>query len=174
MGNAIVTPGLVTPGTFCVPADGEPRRKHLGLYSCARACCHIRSPVESPLAERLFCFMRMPCCLSLAISLLLVGCGEQSSPPAPATNANTSGSSPLNAPADYVGALGKAQQTAVKTVDTTSLNQAIQMFNVDKGRYPKDLNELVTEKYIPKLPAAPFGMKLDYDAASGQVKVVKQ
>ena len=59
-------------------------------------------------------------------------------------------------------------------MDTTSLNQAIQMFNVDKGRYPKDLNELVAEKYVPKLPAAPIGTKLEYDATAGKVKVVKQ
>jgi len=73
-----------------------------------------------------------------------------------------------------VGALGKAQQTAVKTVDTASLNQAIQMFNVENGRNPKDLNELVEKKFIPKIPAAPYGMKLEYDAATGKVKVVKQ
>jgi hypothetical protein len=112
--------------------------------------------------------------LSLSASLLLAGCGEQSNPPAPAANTNSSSTSPLDAPAGYLGALGKAQQSAVKTVDTTSLNQAIQMFNVDKGRYPKDLNELVTEKYVPKLPAAPFGTKLEYDADAGKVKVVKQ
>ena len=118
--------------------------------------------------------MKMPLLLSITASLLLIGCGEQPDKTPPATNTSSSGSSPLNAPANYVGALGKAKQAAEKTVDTASLNQAIQMFNVDKGRNPKDLNELVTEKYIPKLPAAPYGMKLDYDAASGKVKVVKQ
>ena len=80
----------------------------------------------------------------------------------------------MSAPADYVGALGKAQQLAVKTVDTTSLNQAVQMFNVENGRNPKDLNELVEKKFIPSSPAAPDGMKLEYDAADGKVKVVKQ
>jgi hypothetical protein len=119
--------------------------------------------------------MKMPFFyLSLGAGLLLAGCGEQSSQPGPATNTTSSGTSPLEAPAGYVGALGKAQQTAVKTVDTTSLNQAIQLFNVDKGRNPKDLNELVSEKYIPKLPAAPYGMKIEYDAVAGKVKVVKQ
>jgi hypothetical protein len=113
-------------------------------------------------------------CLSLAASLLLIGCGESSNQPAQATNGATSGSSPLSAPADYVGALGKAQQAAVKTVDTTSLNQAIQLFNVENGRNPKDLNELVEKKFIPKIPDAPHGMKLDYDATAGKVKVVKQ
>ena len=113
-------------------------------------------------------------CLSLAASLFLTGCGDSSDKPAQPTNGAASGSSPLSAPADYVGALGKAQQAAVKTVDTTSLNQAIQMFNVENGRNPKDLNELVEGKFIPKIPAAPYGMKLEYDAAAGKVKVVKQ
>src|ERR1035437_6497376 len=103
-------------------------------------------------------------CFSVAASLFLVGCGESSNKPAQPTNGAASGSSPLSAPADYVGALGKAQQTAVKTVDITSLNQAIQMFNVDQGRNPKDLNEL--KKFYPKLPAAPIGMKLEYDATA--------
>jgi len=113
-------------------------------------------------------------CFSLAASLLLIGCGESSDKPVQTTNGAASGSSPLSAPADYIGALGKAQQTAVKTVDTTSLNQAIQMFNVDQGRNPKDLNELVEKKFIPKLPDAPRGMKLEYDATAGKVTVVKQ
>ena len=54
----------------------------------------------------------------------------------------------MQAPADYVNGLGRAQQNAAKTVDVASLNQAISMFQVDKARYPKDLDELVTEKYI--------------------------
>ena len=107
--------------------------------------------------------------LSLVFGAVLTGC-DKGEPPKP----ETGGTTPLNAPADYLGALGKAHQAAIKTVDTSSLNQAIQMFNVEKGRYPKDLDELVTEKYLPKLPAAPYGMKLVYDAAAGKVKVVKQ
>jgi hypothetical protein len=45
---------------------------------------------------------------------------------------------------------------------------------VDQGRYPKDLNELVSEKFIPRIPDAPAGMKIVYDANAGTVKVVKQ
>ena len=113
-------------------------------------------------------------CLPVAASLVLVGCGGSSDKPAQPTNGAAGGSSPLSAPADYVGALGKAQQIAVKTVDTTSLNQAIQLFNVDQGRYPKDLNELVEKKFFPKIPDAPRGMKLEYDATAGKVTAVKQ
>ena len=118
--------------------------------------------------------MKLSFCLSLTACLLLIGCGGSSDKPPQPTNGATGGSSPLSAPADYVGALGKAQQTAVKTVDTTSLNQAIQLFNVEHGRNPKDLNELVEKKFIPKLPDAPRGMKLEYDATAGKVTVVKQ
>ncbi len=108
-----------------------------------------------------------------AAALVLAACGDNKTTTATPTN-STSSSSPLNAPADYLGAMGKAQQSAVKTVDTTSLNKAIQLFNVDQGRNPKDLDELVQKKYIPKLPEAPNGMKLVYDANAGTVKVQKQ
>ena len=120
--------------------------------------------------------MKTPFYVAITAGLLLAGCGGESDKSATATATNTasSGSTPLSAPADYVGALGKAKQIAEKTVDTATLNQAIQMFNVEKGRYPKDLNELVAEKYIPTIPAAPYGMKLEYDATAGKVKVVKQ
>src|SRR5207253_1762327 len=80
--------------------------------------------------------------LFLAASGFLVsGCGDKSGASASGTNASSGSSTPATAPADYVGALGKGQRNAIKTVDTASLNQAIQMFNVDKGRNPKDLNE---------------------------------
>ena len=56
----------------------------------------------------------------------------------------------------------------------TRLTQAIQLFNAQEGRNPKDLNELVEKKYIGQIPDAPYGMKIVYDATAGQVKVVKQ
>ena len=106
--------------------------------------------------------------------LLLTGCGDNSSKStSTATNASSSGS-PLSAPGDYISALGKGQKDAVKTIDTTSINKAVELFNVDQGRNPKDLNELVEKKYLPQIPAAPLGSKLVYDASSGKVSVVKQ
>jgi hypothetical protein len=53
------------------------------------------------------------------------------------------------------------------------LNEAVQLFNTQEGRLPKDLNELVPN-YVAKLPAAPYGYKIIYDATSGVVTVVKQ
>ena len=120
-----------------------------------------------------------PCfLLGVAGLTLLLGCSEKtaqtsSSGTNSAASTNSSGSL-LDAPTDYLRAAGKGQQNAVKTVDTVSLNQAIQLFNIDKGRNPADLNELVKEHYIPQIPPAPYGTKLAYDSASGKVSVVKQ
>lgn len=111
--------------------------------------------------------------LAVCVAVSLVSCSKESSPQIQSTNAPTSSTTP-DAPGGYLGGLAKGQQNAVKTVDTASLNQAIQLFHVDKGRFPKDLNELVAEKFIPKIPDAPVGMKIVYDAGSGTVKVVKQ
>jgi hypothetical protein len=114
--------------------------------------------------------------LLLAPLLLAAGCGDNSNKPATpgGTNATAADGSPLNAPADYLRGLASGKQSAVKTVDTTSLDKAIQLFNVDRGRNPKDLDELAQQKYIPKIPDAPYGMKLVYDADAGTVKVVPQ
>ena len=112
--------------------------------------------------------------LSIVSSLLLASCSQKADKPAATTNTTASDSSPLTAPVQYLGAAAKAQQNAVKTVDKASLNQAIQQFNVDHGRNPKDLNELVEQKYIAKTPAAPYGSKIVYDLNSGEVKIVKE
>src|SRR6266536_3112052 len=106
--------------------------------------------------------MKILCLVSLAVGLFLVGCGDSSSKSASSTNAPTGGSL-VTAPVDYLDAAAKAKQKAVATIETTSLDKAIQMFNVQKGRNPKDLNELVTEKYISQIPAAPYGSRIDYD-----------
>lgn len=110
----------------------------------------------------------------IGVGLLLIGCGDKSSSTSSGTNTASSSGNPLDAPGDYLKAAAKGQQSAVKVVDTTSLNQAIQLFNVDKGRNPKDLNELVEQKFIPKIPEVPYGHKLVYDAGAGKVTVVKQ
>ena len=111
---------------------------------------------------------------SLLLVVLLLGCEQKSQSSGGGTTNTSSGGSVLTAPVDYLRAAGKAQQSAVKTVDTTSLNQAIQLFNVEKGRNPKDLDELVREKFIPQIPAAPYGTRLVYDAGAGKVSVVKE
>jgi hypothetical protein len=108
--------------------------------------------------------------MACVISLLGTGCGKKEGTEAKSTNAV--GSNPLNAPTDYLGAIGKAKQSSEKTIDAISINQAISLFHATEGRFPKDLNELVAEKYMPKVPEAPYGMKIVYDANRGQVQIV--
>jgi len=110
----------------------------------------------------------------LVAVLFLTGCGEKSSTSASGTNSATSSSNPLDAPGNYLKAVADSKQSAVKTVDVTSIKKAIDMFNVDQGRNPRDLQELVEKKYLPQVPAAPFGSKLVYDANAGTVEVAKQ
>ena len=108
----------------------------------------------------------------LLAGLLVSGCGKDASSASGTTGSSSSGN-PLTAPADYLGAAGKAKNTADKTVATAGINQAIKMFSAEMGTMPKSLNELVPS-YLPSIPPAPTGMKYDYDPKMGVVKVVPQ
>jgi hypothetical protein len=54
------------------------------------------------------------------------------------------------------------------------LTQAVNLFQVSEGRFPKDLNELVSSGHIARIPDAPYGQKIQYNPTNGQVTVVKQ
>lgn len=109
--------------------------------------------------------------LSIA-GLVWCGCNNDSKPSGKATN--SSSQNPITAPVDYLGAVGQAHKAAVKTLGTVSIDQGIKVFFDQEGRYPKSLDELVTSKTLPKLPAPPNGMKFSYDPATGVVKAVPQ
>ena len=112
------------------------------------------------------------CFLAVACSLFC-GCdNKDTTPPPKATNSTAATGNPLTAPVDYLGAVGKARERSIKTIDTVSLNQNIQLFYAQEGRFPKSLDELVEQKYLPSLPAAPYGMKIQYNPATGKVDVV--
>ena len=110
----------------------------------------------------------------LALVLVLVGCGDKSNSTPSGANSTASSGNPLDAPGDYLKSAVKAQRDANMTLDTNSLTKAIDLFNVDKGRNPKDLDELVKEHYIPTVPKPPFGTKIVYDSQSGRVNIVKE
>jgi hypothetical protein len=105
-------------------------------------------------------------CILIAAAALLAGCGNKSGS---GTQVNTA----TNGFGGYVKGMGEAQRNADKTIDVSSITKAIQLFYVQEGRYPKDLQELVPN-YMPKIPDAPYGYKIDYDAVKGEVKVVKE
>lgn len=111
--------------------------------------------------------------ISIAVAALLAGCGGKtgSTPQASNTASTNSVNTATNGFGGYVKSLGEAQKSANKTIDVSYINQALQLFNVQEGRYPKTLQELVPN-YVAKIPDAPIGSKLVYDPASGTVKVV--
>jgi hypothetical protein len=115
----------------------------------------------------------------IVTGMLLTGCGKnKSSPNLQGTNTSqttntTDSAHPAPSSVDYLGTLMRADKSAVKTIDVSYLNEAVQLFNTQEGRLPKDLNDLVPN-YVGKLPATPYGTKLDYDPNTGVVKVVPQ
>jgi hypothetical protein len=107
--------------------------------------------------------------LSVAVGLLLAGCGKSST----ATKTFNAVSNVVDAPVNYLGAVVQAQKYAEKQIDLAYVNQAIQQFNAGEGRYPTNLQEMVPN-YLAEVPQAPYGYKVVYDANTGTIKVVKQ
>jgi len=105
---------------------------------------------------------------AFAAVLLVTGCGDGSK------GTDSGGGNPVTAPVDYLDAIHKGQQSAVKTLDIAAITQAIQMFQVEHGRNPKDLNELVQTRHLARIPEAPAGSKIVYDPATGQVRIVRE
>src|SRR5215471_18600893 len=92
------------------------------------------------------------------MSLLLAGCSKkQETAAAPKTNDASSGN-PLTAPVDYLGAVARGKKISEKTINSTSLSKAIELFYAQEDRFPNDLNELVTKHYIGSIPPPAPGM----------------
>jgi hypothetical protein len=117
---------------------------------------------------------------SMVAALFLAGCGGSSnSNNSSATNnvaTNTTAKSDSGNPAtvapNYLGAVAQAEKYSENKIDLAYVSQAIQQFNAAEGRYPKTLQELVPN-YLAKVPEAPSGYKILYDANAGTVKIVK-
>jgi len=108
--------------------------------------------------------------LLLVAGLLFFGCGKKEA----AKPETSSGGNPITAPVDYLGAVAKAKKSTEATVETVGLQKTIDLFQAQEGRLPKDLKELVGPGYLSSLPAPPPGMKFDYSATTGQLKIVPQ
>ena len=117
--------------------------------------------------------MRTTSLILLVAAVAISGCGRSGSDSSQSTNSTSSGN-PVTAPLDYLEAVGNAKQRSIATIDVASLTQAIQMFNVSEGRFPTDLNELVSKGYMSRIPDAPYRQKIVYDPTTGEVKVVPQ
>jgi hypothetical protein len=99
-----------------------------------------------------------------ATVLALAGCtGGSSNSNTPATNTTSSSSSPFV----------QSQVYAQQKIDLASLNQAVQQYHATEGHFPDNLQELAPN-YVEKVPPAPAGYTINYDANSGAVSLAKQ
>ncbi len=118
--------------------------------------------------------MKLPAGSSLVIlsaTLALAGCGNNQGGGSAQTNGATA---QPTASGNYLDTLANSRDRAVGVVDLASINQAIQVFDANEGHYPRDLEELVTNKLIGEIPPTPRGKKLDYNPATGEIKLVDQ
>jgi hypothetical protein len=109
----------------------------------------------------------------ITAAALGAGCNDAAQPAGNKTTPESSGN-PATAPADYLKSAADSQKRAVKTIDKTAINKAIETFYVQEGRFPKDLYELVEKGFMKKIPEPPFGMELRYDTNSGIVTIKKK
>lgn len=109
--------------------------------------------------------------ITLAVLALLPGCGKKEQAKKAEDDSALSGN-PAMAPLDYLAAQGKAKQHAEKTITAAELTSAIQKFAAIEDRYPRDLNELVQQRYLQAAPTAPAGKVWAYNPQTGLVKLV--
>lgn len=110
--------------------------------------------------------MKLQLFLAVAFILSLAACTDEPKPKAEPKKEQKLGENPVAAPLDYIAAVGKAQKATLGRLEQAKLIDAIQKFEASESRPPKDLNELVPH-FLPALPPAPAGMKLEYKAADG-------
>lgn len=115
--------------------------------------------------------MKAASLIFLPVIGLLLGCND-STPPAQKAP-ESSGSSVASAPADYLKSAAQSQNKAIKTIDLTAINKAIESFYVQEGRFPKKLEELEDKGFMRAIPLPPPGMKINYDTNTGVVTIEK-
>jgi len=105
------------------------------------------------------------------VTVLLLGCDDSGklTKDAPAADSGSTASAPV----EYLKSAAKSQQKAVKTIDLTAINKAIESFYVQEGRFPKSLQELTDKAILRVLPSPPPGVKFHYDTNSGIVTLEK-
>lgn len=80
---------------------------------------------------------------------------------------------PLNAPREYGKIMERAMKKAKSMDSIIYLRNKIHTFQLQEGRYPYSLDELIEKGYINKeeMPKPPEGMQFVYDPKTGKVEV---
>ncbi|MCX7917593.1 MAG: hypothetical protein N2589_05645 [bacterium] len=80
---------------------------------------------------------------------------------------------PLNLPSKYGETMNRAMKKARAMDSIIYLKNKIKTFQLQEGRLPYSLEELVEKGYIKKeeMPKPPEGMKFEYNSKTGEVTV---
>ncbi|MCM8809830.1 MAG: hypothetical protein NC917_00925 [Candidatus Omnitrophica bacterium] len=80
---------------------------------------------------------------------------------------------PLNAPMEYGKIIERTMKKAKAMDSIIYLRNKINTFQLQEGRYPKSLDELIEKGYINKeeMPKPPEGMQFVYDPKTGKLEV---
>lgn len=115
---------------------------------------------------------RLPLSAVTCLLVAVAGCKKKEAKKAGDDSALSG--NPAMAPLDYLAAQGKAKKFAERTISAAELTSAIQKFNAMEDRYPRDLNELVQQRYLQAAPAAPAGKRWDYNPQTGAIRLVME
>lgn len=94
----------------------------------------------------------------------LVGCLGGCAPEAPREPAATEADQP-----DYRAVLQRVRAQHAETQTIDDLQARIAAFQMQMGRLPRSLDELVARNYLDALPEAPDGGRFAYDPVRGQI-----
>lgn len=116
----------------------------------------------------------------LVVALIpFAGCGKKepasqsTPPPAPSDGMRTNQQDSTGQALEKYGrTMATVKKSTEVKMDLITVNNAILAFQADRGENPSSLDELVTEKFLPKLPPLPSGKKYSYNPQTGEVKVV--
>jgi hypothetical protein len=78
---------------------------------------------------------------------------------------------PMNAAAKYGNVMSRTLKQAKSMDSTLYIKNKITSFQVQEGRYPQSLQELVEKGFIEKIPDPPKGMQYVYNPGNGSLKV---
>ena len=99
------------------------------------------------------------------LAIGLAACGKKS---APSSEENLN---PANAIEKYGGVMGKTYKRAKSFDALLTLKHDITSFQVEQGRWPASLQELVEKEYTKELPKPPEGMKFSYNPTNGSIRL---
>jgi len=105
------------------------------------------------------------------------GAVTSSQPTVASATANATANQPQSAGAmleGYGHTLAQARGKAQYKTSFISVNQAIQAYQVEHGKSPGSLDDIIKEGLLPRLPDLPKGKRYNYNPQTGELTIVDE